>query len=65
MYERAVYKNKSGELPVTKAEIVSNIAENLGLEIEHLNGLEKAPKSTLKELEAATGDQQDRGEDHA
>ena len=55
VYERAVYKNKSGDLPVTKAEIVYNIAENLGLEIEHLLGLEKAPKATLKALEAATG----------
>ena len=55
VYERAVYKNKSGDLPVTKAEIVCNIAENLGLEIEHLLGLEKAPKATLKALEAATG----------
>ena len=55
VYERAVYKNKSGDLPVTKAEIVSNIAENLGLEIEHLLGLEKVPKATLKNLEAATG----------
>ena len=58
VYERAVYKNKSGDLPVTKAEIVSNIAENLGLEIEHLLGLEKAPKATLKHLEAATGAEQ-------
>ena len=55
VYERAVYKNKSGDLPVTKAEIVSNIAENLGLEIENLLGLEKAPKATLKALELATG----------
>jgi len=55
VYERAVYKNKSGDLPVTKAEIVSNIAENLGLEIENLTGLEKAPKATLKTLELATG----------
>jgi hypothetical protein len=55
VYERAVYKNKSGDLPITKAEIVSNIAENLGLEIENLPGLEKAPKATLKALEAATG----------
>ena len=55
VYERAVYKNKSGDLPVTKAEIVSNIAENLGLEIEDLLGLEKAPKATLKNIEAATG----------
>ena len=58
VYERAVYKNKSGDLPITKAEIVSNIAENLGLEIENLPGLEKAPKATLKTLELATGAQQ-------
>ena len=58
VYERAVYKNKSGDLPVTKAEIVSCIAENLGLEIENLNGLEKAPKATLKALELATGAEQ-------
>ena len=55
VYERSVYKNKSGDLPITKAEIVSNIAENLGLEIENLPGLEKAPKATLKALELATG----------
>ena len=55
VYERAIYKSKGGELPVTKNEIVCNIAENLGIEVEHLAGLEKAPKSTLKTLEAATG----------
>ena len=55
VYERAIYKSKGGELPVTKTEIVCNIAENLGVEVEHLAGLEKAPKSTLKTLEAATG----------
>ena len=58
VYERSVYKNKSGDLPVTKVEIVSNIAENLGIEIEHLGGLDKAPKSTLKALEEATGAEQ-------
>jgi hypothetical protein len=47
------------DLPVTKAEIVSNIAENLGLEIENLIGLEKAPKATLRSLEIATGAQKD------
>ena len=51
VYERAVYKSKSGQLPVTKTEIVCNIAENLGVEIEHLAGLEKAPKATLKTIE--------------
>ena len=56
----SVYKNKSGDVPVTKAEICNNIADNLGLEIEHLVGLEKAPKSTLKWLEQATGAEQDQ-----
>ena len=55
VYKRAVYKSKSGELPITKVELVSNIAENLGLEVESLVGLEKSPKSTLKTLEVATG----------
>tara|TARA_B110000879_G_C10852256_1_gene385899 strand:- start:12 stop:332 length:321 start_codon:yes stop_codon:yes gene_type:complete len=60
VYERAVYKNKSGTSPVTKVEICINIAENLGIEIESLVGLEKSPKATLQALELATGAQQDR-----
>jgi hypothetical protein len=58
VYKRAVYKSKSGELPITKVELVSNIAENLGIEVESLVGLEKSPKTTLKTLEVATGAQQ-------
>lgn len=55
VYKRAVYKSKSGELPITKVELVNNIAENLGIEVENLVGLEKSPKATLKTLEVATG----------
>ena len=55
VYKRATYKNKTGELPVTKVELVNNIAENLGIEVENLLGLEKAPKATLKYLDLATG----------
>ena len=55
VYKRAVYKSKSGESPITKVELVSNIAENLGIEVESLVGLEKSPKNTLKTLEVATG----------
>ena len=58
VYERAIYKNKSGDLPITKVEIVSSIADNLGVEIESLAGLEKAPKATLRTLEVATGVEQ-------
>ena len=59
VYKRAVYKSKSGELPITKVELVNNIAENLGIEVESLAGLEKSPKSALKTLELATGAQQE------
>jgi hypothetical protein len=53
VYRREIYKTKTGELPVTKVEIVSNIADDLGLEVESLLGLEKAPKAILKKLENA------------
>ena len=53
VYRREIYKTKTGELPVTKVEIASNIADDLGLEVESLFGLEKAPKATLKKLENA------------
>ena len=32
VYRREIYKTKTGELPVTKVEIVSNIADDLGLD---------------------------------
>ena len=51
VYRREVYKTKTGENPVTKIEIVANIADSLGLESESLAGLEKAPKATLKTIE--------------
>lgn len=51
VYRREIYRTKSGETPVTKVEIVSNIAESLGLEVDNLLGLDKAPKNTLKALE--------------
>ena len=55
VYRREIYKTKSGELPVTKVEIVSNIADSLGIEMDSLLGLEKTPKATLKTLEEAIG----------
>ena len=55
VYRREIYKTKSGELPVTKVEIFSNIADSLGIEVDSLLGLEKTPKATLKNLEDAIG----------
>lgn len=53
VYRREIYKSKTGEVPVTKVEIVNNIADVLGIEVETLAGLEKSPKTTLKTLEKA------------
>jgi len=55
VYKRAVYTNKSGDAPVTKVELVTNIAENLGLEVEDILGIVKSPKAALQALERATG----------
>ncbi len=60
VYQRAVYKSKNGQEPITKVEMVSNIAENLGIEIEDLYGLEKSPKASLRALEIATGSEKTR-----
>ena len=53
VYRREVYVSKTGESPITKVEIVSNICEDLGIEIAALAGLEKSPKTALRNLEKA------------
>jgi hypothetical protein len=53
VYRREVYRSKTGDLPVTKTEIVVSIATALGIEAEDLLGLEKSPKAALKNLEEA------------
>jgi len=53
VYRREVYVSKTGESPITKVEIVSNIAEGLGIETGALSGLEKSPKAALRNLEKA------------
>jgi predicted transcriptional regulator len=53
VYRREVYVSKTGESPVTKVEIVNNICEDLGIEVASLAGLEKSPKTALRNLEKA------------
>ena len=48
VYKRVEYRTKTGEVPVTKLQIVEDIQSQLGC--ESLTGLEKAPKQTLKIL---------------
>ena len=50
VYRREVYKTKSGEDPVTKIELVEQIAAELQLEVTKLEGLEKTPKLVLKRV---------------
>ncbi len=51
VYRRESYRTKAGEIPTTKVEIVSGIADNLGMSFEDLEGLEKSPKDVLKLLD--------------
>jgi len=48
VYQRVEYRTKTGEVPVTKLEIVEEIQSQLGCKT--LTGLEKSPKETLKVL---------------
>ena len=55
VYRREEYVTKTGEKPVTKLEMVAEIAEKLNLEVETLAGLEKAAKHTLKAILTGLG----------
>ena len=48
VYIRMNYVTKTGEKPITKAELVQELEEKLGLMYGDLGGLEKAPKETLR-----------------
>ena len=57
VYEKTVYKTKTGEDPITKKELVVELAELLELDYNKVAGLEKSPKADLKILhEAIKGD---------
>ena len=50
VYRKEEYKTKTGQPPVTKLELVAEITDALGGEVNELEGLEKAPKQTLFRL---------------
>jgi hypothetical protein len=47
VYRREIYKTKAGLKPVTKQELVAEIASAMDAEEWQLAGLEKAPKQAL------------------
>jgi len=50
VYQKAIYRTKTGEIPMTKGEIIVKVAEILEAEYDRLAGLEKSPKQDLKYL---------------
>jgi len=50
VYLKTEYTTKAGEKPVTKLELVEELAEKLQLQEWELAGLEKAPKTALKAI---------------
>ena len=50
VYEKTVYKTKTGEDPVTKKELVEELSELVGIGYSRISGLEKSPKIDLKRL---------------
>ena len=50
VYEKTVYKTKTGEDPVTKKELVEELSELVGIEYSMISGLEKSPKIDLTRL---------------
>ena len=57
VYKKTVYKTKTGEDPITKREIVQELAELLVIDYQAVAGLEKSPKSALKILREAIADE--------
>ena len=55
VYKKTVYKTKAGETPVTKKQIVQEVADLLEIEYVDLAGLIKSPKPELKTLLEALG----------
>ncbi len=54
VYRKTEYKTKTGENPITKKELVEELAGALGIDSSKIAGLEKAPKADLKNLVEAT-----------
>ena len=57
VYRKTEYTTKTGEKPVTKLEIVQEMADLLEIPVEKLSGLEKSPKTVLKLLRNSIGEE--------
>ena len=55
IYQKAIYKTKTGEIPITKSQLIQKIADLLGIDSSKIMGLEKAPKQDIKYLYEVLG----------
>lgn len=55
VYQKQVYKTKTGEVPVTKEQLILGLADLFEVDSSKLMGLEKAPKQVIKFLHDTIG----------
>ena len=55
IYQKAIYKTKTGEIPITKSQLIQKIADLLEIDSGKIMGLEKAPKQDIKYLYEVLG----------
>ena len=63
VYKKTVYKTKTGEDPITKKELVEDLAEILDISYDSIAGLEKSPKADLKNVVNILEEYQSNGEE--
>tara|TARA_R100000541_G_C1857258_1_gene78611 strand:- start:208 stop:579 length:372 start_codon:yes stop_codon:yes gene_type:complete len=63
VYKKTVYKTKAGEDPITKKELVQEIAGILDMSADSITGLEKSPKTDLNNLVSMLRELEARGEE--
>jgi len=50
VYQKESYTTKTGAKPVTKVELVTQLADYLQIELDSIAGLEKSPKAALQKV---------------
>ena len=55
IYQKAIYKTTTGEIPITKSQLIQKIADLLEIDSSKIMGLEKAPKQDIKYLYEVLG----------
>jgi len=63
VYKKTVYKTKTGEDPITKKELVEELAGILDINANSIVGLEKSPKADLKNLVLTLREYESNGQD--